>query len=583
MRIRSLSIIACRTAIFAVLLAAFVPAQRASEQAAADAAGREFLAQRSAAIAETLLDWGRAFDAGHLLLQDKARLDVTDRIYGPVLSGAAAPLRGREGVTTHFSALQQLLFQAEQCPTVEVARAVLPLAAAGFEGRLYDVDVMQVRDLGHWTLMRMESNAVWSFLQRVAAGEAVAWMQRASEPETLDPSSQVAAVRLLGTRGSPVFRPTIEQRLSAGDPRIRLAAAESLQHMGPARSLPILQRALGSEQHPVVTQALLHAIDRILRSAEAVTVEERERAAESVVRLLGRVDWRTDLTAVDLLQKHPIKAAIPALIGILGRATGDDKLVEAVNAQATPLLRHRTWEVLCALTGTILPVDDPSAWRRFWEREKDRIVLVDPSRRQKIQARTRSTFYDIPVIGGEIAFLIDTSGSMNEPAGRETEVADDRRRPSSVKSRLDAAKDQILAAVQAMDAQARYHLLTFDSDAQAWNRKPVPPSATRSLTETLGKFEADGGTNVHAALAEILGAGQLSFGKDSDNTIEELFVLSDGEPTVGVKDPETILRLVREWNRYQKVRINTVFTGVGRGAEFMRRLAEENDGVFVLR
>ena len=63
-----------------------------------------------------------------------------------------------------------------------------------------------------------------------------------------------------------------------------------------------------------------------------------------------------------------------------------------------------------------------------------------------------------------------------------------------------------------------------------------------------------------------------------------VFVLSDGMPTSGaVKDPEQILKMVRAANRYQKVRINTVFTGVGDGAAFLRKLAEQNDGVFVHR
>ena len=48
-----------------------------------------------------------------------------------------------------------------------------------------------------------------------------------------------------------------------------------------------------------------------------------------------------------------------------------------------------------------------------------------------------------------------------------------------------------------------------------------------------------------------------------------------------VTDAKTILRLVKEINRYQKIRINSVFTGHGRGAEFMRKLAEQNHGVFV--
>jgi hypothetical protein len=63
-----------------------------------------------------------------------------------------------------------------------------------------------------------------------------------------------------------------------------------------------------------------------------------------------------------------------------------------------------------------------------------------------------------------------------------------------------------------------------------------------------------------------------------------LFVLSDGEPTAGqLKDAELLLQVVREANKYAKVRINTVFTGVGDGADLLRRLAEENGGVFVQR
>ena len=66
--------------------------------------------------------------------------------------------------------------------------------------------------------------------------------------------------------------------------------------------------------------------------------------------------------------------------------------------------------------------------------------------------------------------------------------------------------------------------------------------------------------------------------------IDELFLLSDGVPTAGdVKDPDEILAIVKQANRYLHVRINTVFTGVGQGADFLRKLAEQNDGVFVRR
>jgi hypothetical protein len=50
-----------------------------------------------------------------------------------------------------------------------------------------------------------------------------------------------------------------------------------------------------------------------------------------------------------------------------------------------------------------------------------------------------------------------------------------------------------------------------------------------------------------------------------------------------VQDAETLLQLVREANKYAHVRINAVFTGTGKGADLLRQLAEQNDGVFVQR
>jgi hypothetical protein len=153
-------------------------------------------------------------------------------------------------------------------------------------------------------------------------------------------------------------------------------------------------------------------------------------------------------------------------------------------------------------------------------------------------------------------------------------------------SRLDVAKNQTLNAVQGIPTSTCFHLVTFAAGIRVWNQKPVRVGAPtfRSLTESLGRLHAVGGTNVYAALLHVLGASQLRFGQQIKNGVDEVFLLSDGEPSVGsVKDPEEILRVVREINRYQKIRINTVFTGTDKGAEFMRKLAEQNHGVFVRR
>ena len=88
----------------------------------------------------------------------------------------------------------------------------------------------------------------------------------------------------------------------------------------------------------------------------------------------------------------------------------------------------------------------------------------------------------------------------------------------------------------------------------------------------------------HVEIAPRRLFGEQRFGQPVAVTVDEIFVLSDGEPTAGdVRDAGELLRIVKEANKYAKVRINTVFTGRGRGADLLRRLAEENGGVFVHR
>jgi hypothetical protein len=52
-----------------------------------------------------------------------------------------------------------------------------------------------------------------------------------------------------------------------------------------------------------------------------------------------------------------------------------------------------------------------------------------------------------------------------------------------------------------------------------------------------------------------------------------------------VQEADELLEMVREANKYTKVRIHCVFTGQagGKGSELLRQLAEQNGGVFVQR
>jgi hypothetical protein len=79
-------------------------------------------------------------------------------------------------------------------------------------------------------------------------------------------------------------------------------------------------------------------------------------------------------------------------------------------------------------------------------------------------------------------------------------------------------------------------------------------------------------TNISAALEQAL----------AFNKATHIFLLSDGEPTVGIEDFDELRAMVRERNR-QKARIITLALGLGerwKGMELLRGLAEDNDGKF---
>jgi Mg-chelatase subunit ChlD len=106
----------------------------------------------------------------------------------------------------------------------------------------------------------------------------------------------------------------------------------------------------------------------------------------------------------------------------------------------------------------------------------------------------------------------------------------------------------------------------------------------RALTELLARIGPKGGTNVCDGLVQALQLDGVQYAGTVAQKIDELFVLSDGEPTAGaLRETEDLLAMVREANKYARVRIHCVFTGTGSGADLLRQLAEQNGGVFVQR
>ena len=545
----------------------------------------------SADVAAAIREWTKEFESGRLKARNLLRRqdDLQPR-YVALARRAGFVYDGDEDRVTHLDMLGKLLVHAERNASVDFADALLGVAAAGFDTAFLDRDALELRELGHWALMRTEHQGAWFLLLRAAAGEQVPVLGELHHTDqkpdlrglVVGPARRVAALHLLGRRNLPVFRSTIEAALVDPEPRVRLAAAESIRPPFHASTAQRLGAALTTERHPVVSQGLVRTLQQMLRSPDG----ELDGAARQALLLgalaqFGQCGWRTDMDLLDLVEAFPHKAAIPTLLQALDDQGVFDPLLGAVNRQALPQRRERALGLLRAMTGALIPGDDPKLWRQFWLREEERLVV--PVQLAKPDAGgTRSTFFGVPVTGANVMFLIDTSGSMEgQPAQPPTGP---RRRGDG--SRLAVAKEQLLQCVQAMPKESRFSVLTFADRAQRWTQGSIAPgpSAVRSLTELLGRCRPHGGTNLHDGLTLALDLERRRYADLGELRIDELFVLSDGQPTVGaLQEAEDLLTLVRESNRYAKVRIHCVFTGDGPGAELLRGLAEQNGGVFVQR
>ena len=545
--------------------------------------------RQSALVARAMREWTAAFEQGRLGARAMLQRGVERQPAYVAPARVAGYVTERDETNiTHAEALLKLMQHAEKRPDAELGAALLGIAAIGLDGAFLDRDAIELRELGHAALLRVEEPRVWSMLLRAAAGDRMLLGSqggvdgRADAPVAPGATRRVAALRLLGARNRPAWRATVEAALADPDPRVRLGAAEAMTPPWRDEAMRAVTTALAGERHPVVSQALVRLVlDLRKQPPEGVDAETLEQLVAEALARFGRCGWRTDMDLLDLVEAFPRKAHVPLLIDALeGAARAPDKLVGAVNKRASPLLRQRLVETLRAMTGAIVAGDTAAGWREFWAREGERVVVPDPLVMQRDEG-TRATFYGVPVSGGATAFLIDVSGSMGDDVDDAAPRA--RRRAPT---RLTAAKEQLLQAAQAMPPGSTMQVYTFADQAKSWTPTPITPTAQslRSLTELLSRLRAHGGTDLHAGLAQAMQVQARRFGESTAPAIDELFVLSDGVPTVGdMQDAEPLLREVREANKYAKVRIHCVFTGEGRGAELLRALATQNGGVFVQR
>lgn len=370
--------------------------------------------------------------------------------------------------------------------------------------------------------------------------------------------------------------------LDSDDKRLAAEAARWLGASGRSEALVPLQGALDRTREPRVASAALAAIGELRGDAAAWTEELRKLAADPrryvrnaalealaaqdarmhedvLAQAIGNDDWTTRNVALAGLLASRSKPATAAIVGRIDREEG--------------LMLQRFADALWQLSGKPFRTN-PKAWQQWWKEEGETFepisieeleaLRLEEERRRLAQTTRANSFFGIRVISHRVIFILDVSGSMEERL----------RTPylgEQGETRLEFAKREMIAAIQRLEKGTFFNLVTFSNDTDQWTPSGMALSTPENLDSAVAyaqKMRPGGGTNLFGALRKAF----------EDPEVDTIFVLSDGEPSIGaITDPWGIRNEVATWNQDRGVVINAI--SVGGKYRILEWLALDSGGV----
>jgi hypothetical protein len=203
--------------------------------------------------------------------------------------------------------------------------------------------------------------------------------------------------------------------------------------------------------------------------------------------------------------------------------------------------------------------DDAAKWKSWWAENRGKLKVVDKKSAQSpINYGSFGEYYGIPICAKRVVFVLDTSLSMRG-------------------ERIQAAKTELVRAINALPPEVFFDVVAFDNSVRVWRPELVP--ANDQLKRMAVNVVMEQPLNVKTASFDALeGAFELN--------PEAIFFLSDGAPFGGKIDaPAEILSTIGGWNKVRRISIHSIGVGVRDPsarvyADFLKGLAEQNWGVY---
>jgi len=166
----------------------------------------------------------------------------------------------------------------------------------------------------------------------------------------------------------------------------------------------------------------------------------------------------------------------------------------------------------------------------------------------------RNDLEDDQVMGKQVTFVLDTSGSMSG-------------------DKLDKAKEALRFCLEHLGRDDLFNVIRFSSGVEALSEAPLRASSAnvQQAKDFVAGLRALGGTAISDALAAALDQ------PEEEGVPHIIVFLTDGMPTVGQTDTDRILRDVADWNR-RRARIFVFGLGEDVNANFLDAISAANRG-----
>jgi hypothetical protein len=201
-------------------------------------------------------------------------------------------------------------------------------------------------------------------------------------------------------------------------------------------------------------------------------------------------------------------------------------------------------------------------------------------------------FYDIDTSNLNTLYLIDISGSMegidegsiqdqvmrevgNTAGNQVSKVIGGKvgtllgKQVTKEATKLGAVKRKLIPAIKGLPDGKNFLVYAFNNDVTKQSTEfRVADNMSRTSSNIFVKnLKASGGTNTLEGLLEAL----------ATNNIQEIILMSDGLPNSG---PQIVLDEIRKVNT-KNIIIHTIAFGEDADLDFMKTLAQENNGTFI--